>query len=389
MANDFKPVILAQLGEPIPASRVERDVVYDRIREQFDAMLAGSDPASERYAHALALDRAIAQIETELAAPPAAPADPVAEEPAPPPQQPSPAPQPNAPAPLDPRKLIAAAVAMLAILAGAAWYFLSPRDSQVAERPAASGPAGVNGADVALSEKARSFHEAMRNGDAGTLAFLLNSGFRPTRVELRAAMMEAKFTPQVQSATLSMADDIRDVACTFTTLYEVRKPMTRPTLFDAEDAFAVMKQIGQEPWKAICASESGKWREALAKMEQQSAQYNKPDAEKKSQAEACTKRFNADAAMERWEQAHCLACPENHSNCEAYCPQAPKAADAEEARLFSFNRGDMSMAVMIANSPGKNRAEIYCNLQYLTKATDFDLANLQRFRNLVSLFDPQ
>jgi hypothetical protein len=120
-------------------------------------------------------------------------------------------------------------------------------------------------------------------------------------------------------------------------------------------------------------------------MEQQNAQYNKPDAEKKGQAEACARRFSTEAAMERWEQAHCLACPQSHSNCEAYCPQAPKAADAEEARFFSFNRSDMSMATTAADGANKSRAELYCNLQYITKPTDFDLANLQRFRDLASL----
>ena len=162
--------------------------------------------------------------------------------------------------------------------------------------------------------------------------------------------------------------------------------MTRSSLFDAEDAFSIMKQVGQDQWRALCASEAGKWREALAKMEQQNAQYSKPDAEKKSQAEACVRRFSTKEATDRWDQAHCVACPESHSNCEAYCPQAPKAADAEEARFFSFNRSDMSMATAATHSQGRSRAELYCNLQYLTRSTDFDLANLRRFRNLVSLF---
>lgn len=396
MANDFKAVILAQLGNPPPPTRAARDVVYDRIRAEFDAMLDATDPASERYTHALALDRAIAAIETELSTPrkaraaaPPAPAPAVVGAHAMPKQPAAARPRENARAPIDPRKVVAAAVAALVVVAGLAWYFLvAQHGDQLAGGLAASSPpgAGDGGADLVLSEKARSFEQALHNGDAGKVALLLNAGYRPTRVELRAALLQAKFTPQVQTATAAIADDIRDIACTFTTLYEVRKPMTRPTLFDAEDAFAIMKQIGQDQWRALCAGESGKWREALAKMEQQSVQYNKPDADKKSQAEACIRRFNTEEAMERWEQAHCLACPESHSSCEAYCPQAPKAADAEEARFFSFNRADMSMAVTMANSPNKDRAEIYCNLQYLTRSTDFDLANLQRFRNLVSLF---
>jgi hypothetical protein len=198
-------------------------------------------------------------------------------------------------------------------------------------------------------------------------------------------LLQARFTPQVQAATTQLAAEIRDIACSFTTLSEVRKPLTRSSLFDAEDAFAIMKQVGQDQWRTMCASEVGKWREALAKMEQQNARYNRPDAEKKGQAEACVRRFATAEAMERWEQAHCTACPQSHSNCEAYCPQAPKAADAEEARFFSFNRSDMSMATTTTQSPGKSRAELYCNLQYMTRPTDFDLANLQRFRDLVSL----
>jgi len=239
--------------------------------------------------------------------------------------------------------------------------------------------------DPAATDKGRSFQEAMHNGDAGTIAFLLNSGYRPTRVELRTALLQVKYSDAVKVAVASIDQDVRDVACGFTTLLEVRKPMTRATLFDAEDAFLIMKQIGQDHWRALCASDSGKWREALGKIEQQNAQYSKSDAEKKKDADACIGKFSTRDANERWEQANCSACPETHSNCATYCPQAPQPADADEARFFRFNRSDMSMAAMAA--PRRSRAELFCNLQYLTKATDFDLANLQRFRDLVGLLN--
>ena len=47
----------------------------------------------------------------------------------------------------------------------------------------------------------------------------------------------------------------------------------------------------------------------------------------------------------------------------------------------------MVMAKATSRSPNSSRAELYCNLQYLTRPTEFDLANLQRFRALASLFD--
>jgi hypothetical protein len=383
MANDFKPVILAQLGEPKPATRAARDVVYARVRESFETVFAGLDAPAEREAHVAALDQAIAEIEAELSA-----AETAKTETAPPPS-PEPAPQaPRSEAAAKPglRTIVAVALATFVIVAVGSWYFFSPSQPQRTVRPRVeTGPLAQKDIDPANSDKARSFQEAMHNGDAGTVAFLLNSGYRPTRVELRNALLQVKYSQAVQVATALLEADIREISCSYTTLFEVRKPMTRVSLFDAEDAFLIMKQIGQDQWRTLCTGESGKWREALGQIERQNAEYNKPDTEKKKQAEACIGRFSAKDATERWEQAHCLACPENHSNCETYCPQAPKAADADEARFFRFNRGDMSMAAMMAG-PNRSRAELYCNYQYLTKATDFDLANLQRFRDLASLF---
>lgn len=387
MANDFKPVILAQLGEPPPATRAERDAVYARVRVSFETVFAGLEAPTEQQAHTLALDEAIAEIEAEFAAaetaqPKTAPA---AE---PPPPSPEPQASPSQPAAKPGlRTVLAVALATFAIVAIGSWYYFSSSSPQRAARPQVeTGPIAQKDLDPASSDKARSFQEAMHGGDAGTVAFLLNSGYRPTRVELRNALLQVKYSEAVKVATAVLEADIRDISCSYTTLFEVRKPMTRVSLFDAEDAFSIMKQIGQEQWRALCTSESGKWREALGKIEQQNAEYNKPDAEKKKQADACVGRFSTKEATERWEQAHCLACPENHSNCETYCPQAPKAADADEARFFRFNRGDMSMAAMMAG-PNRSRAELYCNFQYLTKPTDFDLANLQRFRDLASLFN--
>jgi hypothetical protein len=388
MANDFKPVILAQLGEPPPATRAERNAVYTRVRESFATVFAGLEAPAEQQAHTLALDEAIAEIEAELAAadtaqPKTAPAaePPVAPDPKPQAPRSKPAAKPGL------RTILAVALATFAIVAAGSWYYFSSSTPQRVARPQVeTGPLAQKDLDPASSDKARSFQEAMHNGDAGTVAFLLNSGYRPTRVELRNALLQVKYSEAIKVASAVLEADIRDISCSYTTLFEVRKPMTRVSLFDAEDAFLIMKQIGQEQWRTLCAGESGKWREALTRIEQQNAEYNKPDAEKKKQAEACIGRFSAKEAPERWEQAHCLACPENHSTCETYCPQAPKAADADEARFFRFNRGDMSMAAMMAG-PNRSRAELYCNFQYLTKATDFDLANLQRFRYLASLFN--
>jgi hypothetical protein len=396
MANDFKTVILAQLGNPPPATRAERDAIYDRVCDGFETVLAGSDATAEREAHALALGQAIAEIEAELAAG-EAPHD---ETPAttPPPEAPAPeaaAAEPQAAASERARTpslrtLAAVAVATFVIVGAGGWYYVStqrepPRVQATVVPQKEATVVSPKDLDPATTDKARSFQEAMRSGDAGTVAFLLNSGYRPTRVELRSALLQVKSTQAIQVATAAVDADIRDIACSFTTFYDVRKPMTRPSLFDAEDAYSIMKQVGQDQWKSMCATESGKWREALGQIERQGAQYNKPDAEKKKQAEACIGRFGAKEAADRWEQANCAACPENHSNCETYCPQAPKATDADEARFFRFNRGDMSMAAMMAG-PNRSRAELYCNLQYLTKPTDVDLANLQRFRDLVSLF---
>jgi hypothetical protein len=407
MANDFKSVILAQLGSPPPATRAERDAIYDRVCDGFETVLAGSDATAEREGHALALGEAIAEIEAELAAgetpqaaapepeaPSAAPVTP-AEAAAPEPQAETAAPEPQA-APSESarmpglRTLVAVAVATFVIAGAAGWYFVStqrepPRVQSTVVPQKEATVVSPKDLDPATTDKARSFQEAMHSGDAGTVAFLLNSGYRPTRVELRTALLQVKSTQAIQVATAAVDTDIRDIACNFTTFYDVRKPMTRASLFDAEDAYSIMKQVGQDQWKSMCATESGKWREALGQIEQQSAQYNKPDAEKKKQAEACIGRFGAKEAADRWEQANCAACPENHSSCETYCPQAPKATDADEARYFRFNRGDVSMAASMAG-PNRSRAELYCNLQYLTKPTDVDLANLQRFRDLVSLF---
>ena len=393
MANDFKNVILTQLGDPPPPTRGARDAVYQRIRAEFDAMYAGETAAVERAAHALALQHAIDAIEAELFMRETLQGAALA----------TPAPGPGTgqqrfghgarARPFNGRATFVAAVAaVLAILAAGAWYVLfMQRDRPIAERPAASqtgaGIAPRNDSDLAASDKARSFLEALRNGDAGTVAFLLKSGYRPTRVELRAALLQVRYTPQIKAATMALADDIGDIACSFTTFPEVRKPLTRSSLFDAEDAFAIMKQVGQDEWRSMCLGERGKWREALAKIERQNAAYNKPEAEKKSRAEACIRRFGTEEAMDRWERAHCTACPESHSSCEAYCPQAPRAADAEEARFFSFNRSDMSMATTTAQSQARSRAELYCNLQHLARPTDSDLTNLQRFRSLVLLFD--
>jgi hypothetical protein len=384
MTYDFRPVILAQLGNPPPPTRAAREAVYEQVRAEFAGILNADDAALERAAHALALEQTIDAIEAELhvgaswqsydqASPPRA-------------RPPGSADRTTTPGW---GKMLAAAVAVVAILSAGAWYVVSQREQPASQRTTATRTAIDPQKDLepAASEKARSFQEAFRTGDAGAVALLLNSGFRPTRVELRGALLQARYTPQIKAATEPLAADIRDIACSFTTLSEVRKPLTRSSLFDAEDAFSIMKQVGQDQWRATCASEAGKWREALAKMEQQNAQYNKPDAEKKSQTEACVRRFSSKEATDRWDQAHCLACPESHSNCEAYCPQAPKPADAEETRFLSFNRSDMSMATTTAQSPGKSRAELYCNLQYMTRPTDFDLANLQRFRDLVSLLN--
>jgi hypothetical protein len=387
MANDFKPVILAQLGNPPPPTRSERDVVYAKVRAGFEAVFEGLDAPSERDAHAHALNDAIAEIEAELAVTSAAAV--LAE------AAPADATLPRPAASRGERRMpglrtLVAAIATLAIVSACGWYLLST------ERPATVQPSvrtsqapadavAQKDLDPAATDKGRSFQDAMHNGDAATVAFLLNSGYRPTRVELRNALLQVKYSDAVKVAIASLDADVRDIACSFTTLLDVRKPMLRPSLFDAEDAFLIMKQIGQDQWRSLCAAESGKWREALARIEQQNAQYSKPDAEKKKEAEACIGKFSTPEANERWEQANCGACPESHSSCETYCPQAPKAQDADEARFFHFNRSDMSMAAMAA--PRRNRAELFCNLQYMTKTTDFDLANLQRFRDLVGLLN--
>jgi len=385
MAHDFRSIILAQLGNPPPQTRTERDVIYDRILAGLDAMFPHEDAQLERAAHQLALQRAINEIETEFAAEQWA----QSEMPMPPSPR-SGSERATTQQTRTPPKALAAAVAIGVVLAVGGWYVLVGQREQPAGQRAVAARTTIDpqkDLEAATSDKGRSFQDALRNADAANVALLLNSGYRPTRVELRTALLQARYTPQIKAATTALADDIRDIACSFTTLSEVRKPLTRSSLFDAEDAFQVMKQVGQEQWRTMCASEAGKWREALAKMEQQNARYNKPDAEKKSQAEACVRRFATAEAMERWEQAHCMACPQSHSNCEAYCPQAPKAADAEEARFFSFNRSDMSIATTTAHAANKSRAELYCNLQYMTKPTDFDLANLQRFRDLASLLN--
>jgi hypothetical protein len=384
MAYDFRPVILAQLGNPPPPTRAAREAVYEQVRAEFATILNAEDASLERAAHALALEQTIDAIEAEL---PTGTSWPSYAQTSQPPAQPQRG--IDRAATSGRGKALAAVAAVVAIVLAGGWYVFTQREQPAGQRAVATRTAidPQRDLEAATSDKARSFQDALRNGDAGNVALLLNSGYRPTRVELRGALLQARYTPQIKAATEVLTAEIHDIACSFTTLSEVRKPLTRSSLFDAEDAFSIMKQVGQDQWRAMCASEAGKWREALAKMEQQNAQYNKPDAEKKSQAEACVRRFSTGEATERWDQAHCLACPESHSNCEAYCPQAPKAADAEEARFFSFNRSDMSMATTATHSQGRSRAELYCNLQYQTRSTDFDLANLQRFRNLVSLFN--
>jgi hypothetical protein len=388
MPNQFKSVVIAQLGELPPASRAGREAIYDRLRSELAAMAGPTEQAE----HAAALERAIAEVEAELhgggeAAPAtvAATAPPQAE--SPPPGEPV--------AARKPWLLAAAAVALVAVLGGGAWYVLTTQQGREAQQapPSTAVPQRDANADLrkaldpAATDKAKSFQDAMRNADAATAAFLLQSGYRPTRVELRTALLEVRYTRELQQATQSLSPDIRDLACSFATFSDVRRPMIAPRLFDAEDAFAIMKQIGQDTWKSMCAPDAARWRAALARIEQQSAQYNKPDAEKQRQAEACLQRFGTNDAQTRWAEANCDACPESHSNCESYCPKAPKAADADEARFFSFNRSDMQMAAMTSRKQNASRAELYCNLQYLTRSTDFDLANLQRFKSLVGLLE--
>jgi hypothetical protein len=389
MANQFKSVVLAQLGDLPPATRAGREIVYDRLRAELAAMAADEQRPAEHAEHTLALEQAIEAVEAELqsagqSAPVAAPVAADAAQ-----QQRTAA---NGAATRTRKVAGVVAAAAIAILAAGAWYFIgAQRDApQVSSTVIPQKDANADAPrerDLAASDKARSFQEALRAGDAATAAFLLQSGYTPTRVELRAALLEVKYSPQIKATTLALAADIRDIACGFTTFQDVRRPMMAQRLFDAEDAFAIMKQMGQDEWKLTCAADAGKWRAALAKIEQHKAQYNKPDAEKQQQAEVCIRRFSSGEAMERWEQANCAACPESHSNCESYCPKAPKPADAEEARFFSFNRSDMFMAGTASRKPNSSRAELYCNLQHLTRATDFDLANLQRFRTLVSLFE--
>jgi hypothetical protein len=385
MPNQFKSVVIAQLGDLPPASRAERDAIYERLRAELAAM---AEPG-EQAEHAAALEQAIEAVEAELqgggeAAPPAAAIE------SPPRAESRPAEKPCRTGKT--AVLAAAAVAIVAILGGGAWYFLAAQREAPLPSPIVVPQQDANAdlrkdLDPAATDKARSFQEAMRGGDAATTAFLLQSGYRPTRVELRTALLEVKYTQQLQSATQSLATDIRDIACTFTTFSDVRRPMIAPRLFDAEDAYAIMKQLGQDAWKTMCAVDAGKWRAALAKIEQQYAQYGKPDSEKKQQTEACILRLGTSEALERWAKANCEACPEGHSNCDTYCPQAPKAADGEEARFFSFNRSDMQMAATTSRKPNSSRAELYCNLQYQTRSTDFDLANLQRFKALAGLFE--
>ncbi len=355
MTNDLRAVILAQLGDPPPLSRTERDAVYTRIRAEFDGMFGGQNVSDGQEAQALALEHAIDTIEAELDA-----------------QTIEPAEEPQAPIrqtvsrdrakTFHKGKAAALVVAAIAVLGASAWYVVTTQRELptapaivIPQKEASLDP--KKDLDPATSDKARSFTDALRDGDAGKVALLLQTGYRPTRVELRTALLQIQYTPQIQAATLGLAPDIRDISCSFTTFYDVRKPMTPPRLFDAEDAFAIMKQLGQDLWKSMCATDRTKWRDALAKIEQQYAQYSKPDAAKKAQAEACVRRFNTSDAMDRWERANCEACPESHSNCETYCPQAPNAADADEARFFSFNRGDMFMATATSRGPNSSRAE--------------------------------
>ena len=392
MPNQFKSVVIAQLGEQPPPTRAERDVIYDRLRTELAAMADSEAHPGEHAEHRLALEQAIEAVETDLKdeEAPAAEAEAPAAAPAsgktPPPAGATTGRARNA-------ALAAAALVVVAIVGAGAWYFVTAQGNVVRPPSSAVFPQRDANADLRKSldpvatDKAKSFQDAMRSADAATAAFLLQSGYRPTRVELRTALLEVKFTRELQSATQTLAADIRDIACGFTTFAEVRRPMLTPRLFDAEDAFAIMKQLGQDSWKSICLADAGKWKAALAKIEQQNAEFNKPDAEKKQQADACIRRFGTSEAQERWAEANCDACPEGHSSCASYCPKAPKALDAEEARFFSFNRGDMQMAAATSRKTNASRAELYCNLQHLTRPTDFDLANLQRFKTLVGLLE--
>src|SRR5436190_1966155 len=94
------------------------------------------------------------------------------------------------------------------------WARPSPRSRRNSQREATV--VQPKDLDPAATDKAKSFQEAMHNGDAGTVAFLLNSGYRPTRVELRNALLQVKSTQAVQVATAAVASDIHEIACGFT-----------------------------------------------------------------------------------------------------------------------------------------------------------------------------
>ena len=262
MTNDFRAVVLAHLGNPPPPARSERDVVYARIRSEFDAMFSGETATDEHEASALALEQAIETIEAELnaAGQTAAVAAPAIE----PVEKPQVVSEPAATKaqtqPIRNGKAIAAIAAAIAVLAAGAWYVLSERRDVAAVSgiviPQKEASTDLKKElDPPATDKARSFLEALRDSDAGTVAFLMQSGYRPTRVELRSALLQMKYTSQIQAATAELAPDIRDIACGFTSFQDVHKPMTPPRLFDAEDAFAIMKQMGQDLWKTTCATD--------------------------------------------------------------------------------------------------------------------------------------
>jgi hypothetical protein len=66
MTFDFRPIVLAQLGNPPPPTRAAREAVYERVRAEFAVILDARDGSIERAAHALALEQTIDEIEDEL-----------------------------------------------------------------------------------------------------------------------------------------------------------------------------------------------------------------------------------------------------------------------------------------------------------------------------------
>ena len=245
-------------------------------------------------------------------------------------------------------------------------------------------------ANLGITNKPNGLKDAFRDGNGRIVSLLIQSGYKPSRLELRDALLQIKPTPQLESEINPLIADIKALACSYVE-FDRPRPNVMHAVVGAETAHKIMTAMGKNKWRALCSEQKQKWRSAFSAFEDERAFYKLPAEEKQRRVDACLKRYNTKSGLEKWSEINCKTCGQ--------FPRVPPGLDKDDALFMGFNLNDAFGFVTsydryspfgssVQKEP-KNPAEAFCTFQYRvrTEKLPFDELNYNRVKELASILD--